>query len=210
MVQQLRLDFSDDITLRNRRYSDTEITENKIMKKISKQRFKYARRISNNLDEIRALVDECPTGGTLDLMSKAFDSPNIVLTYLEEIKRLYVATWAITPAGIDALKEIADNSRCEECVVLLDKAHSYKWIFTSGAYKILKGKVLFKFVTSHSKFQCLELSDGTKLTFLGSMNFSNNPRWENIQVSKDSDDFDFYSEFVKKSYGGGGDCRFLN
>lgn len=200
MQQELSLNFGE-ITFKDRKYSAEQRVENKMVSKIKKHRFKREYKMDNDIAVIKRLVNELDNDNQIDLISKAFDSPSIVLSYKEEIKRLYIATWAITPAGISALEEITNNGIIEECIVMLDMTHSYKWIFQSEAYKILKGKVKFKFMATHSKYICYELTDGTVINFIGSMNFSNNPRFENIQINKDICDFNFYTGFIKNTGG---------
>ncbi len=78
----------------------------------------------------------------------------------------------------------------------LDRTHSYKWIFSSGAYKCLQGKIDIRITAIHSKIIAMRLSDGEVLNFIGSPNLSNNPRWENIIVTKDPADFEFYRDFL--------------
>lgn len=199
MSREFSIDFGE-ITFSDKRLTEKQRVENKMVSKIEKHRYHYGRKISNDVEVIRELVHTLPDGATYDLISKAFDSPTIVLSFLPKIKRLFIATWAITPAGINALMEISNNGVIEECWVMLDMTHSYKWIFESEAYQILKGRVKFKFLATHAKFICYELTDGTVMNFIGSMNFSNNPRFENIQITKDRNDFDFYSGFILNTY----------
>lgn len=200
MNKEFSLDFGE-IAFKNQNLTSKQKIENKMVSKITKHRYKYRRKISNNIEEIREMVYNLKEGDSLDLISKAFDSPTLVLSFLSEIKKLFVATWAITPSGISALEEVSRNGIIEECYVMLDMTHSYKWLFTSDAYQILKGKVQFKFLATHAKFICYELKDGTVLNFIGSMNFSNNPRFENIQITKDKEDFKYYTGFIKNTLG---------
>ena len=53
-----------------------------------------------------------------------------------------------------------------------------------------------KFCANHSKFIVIETETGV-LNFVGSMNFSNNPRFENITIDKDINTFEFYRDFIK-------------
>ena len=199
MTKEFEIEFGE-ITFKDKNLTRQEIVTNKMVRKIEKHRYKYSRKMSDDMDEIHSLVRELPDGASMDLMSRAFDSPTLALAYKDQIRRLFVATWAITPAGISALEEISRNGVVEECWVMLDMTHSYKWIFTSEAYQILRGKVKFKFLATHAKFICFELMDGSVICFVGSMNFSNNPRYENIQITKDRNDFEFYSSFIRDTY----------
>ena len=135
-----------------------QVNENKLETKVRKQFFKYTRKIENDIRVIRELVSQVGPDEELMLMSREFDSPNVILAFREEIRRIYIATWAITPAGIAALQTLGQTT--EEVYVLLDKTHSYKWIFSSGAYKLLRGKVRFKFTANHSKFVAMEMIGG--------------------------------------------------
>lgn len=200
MGKEFSIDFGD-ITFQNKNYSVKQCVENKMVSKIKKHHFKHGRKITDDIEVIRKIVLGLEGDEQIDLISKAFDSPSLVLSFASEIKRLYIATWAITPAGISALEEIISNGVVEECYVMLDMTHSYKWIFQSEAYQILKGKVKFKFLATHSKYICYELVDGRVINFIGSMNFSNNPRYENIQINTDREDFEFYTGFIKNTGG---------
>jgi hypothetical protein len=197
---QLNFDFSG-ITFQDKKLSKQEKTENKMLKKIQKHNFKFKNKIENDCDVIRNLVSNIEPDEILNLISKEFDSPNIVLSFVKKIERLFIATWAITPAGINALVKITGNGIINECWMILDKTHSYKWIFQSEAYKILRGKVKVKFCTNHSKFICFQLSTGEYFNFVGSMNFSRNPRFENITVDRLKENFEFYSQFIKQVAG---------
>lgn len=193
---KLNFDFSG-VSMQDLNLTRKECVENKMIRKIEKHRFKRSRKTSDDIECIREIIECLNDAEQIDLLTKAFDSPNIVLSYVEQIERLYIATWAITPAGIAALEEISRNGIVKEVIVMLDRTHSYKWIFQSDAYKILKNKVRFKFTASHSKYICYQLADGRIFNFIGSMNFSNNPRYENISINKSDDDFRFYTDFIK-------------
>lgn len=192
---QLNFDFSG-VSMKDRVYSDQTKVENKMLMKVQKHNFKNSRRIVNDINAIQRVVGECREDEQILLISKCFNSPNIVNAFIPEIVNLYVATWAITPAGIDSLLNIVNNGHAKEIYLLLDKTHSYKWLFTSNAYNILKGKVKIKFCANHSKFICIETKNGF-LNFVGSMNFSNNPRFENITINRNKDDYIFYRDYVK-------------
>lgn len=191
----LNFDFGG-VSMKNRDYSEKQKVDNKLVKKLTKHNFKYSRKIENDIALIRGLVAEVGPGEELKLISKAFDSPNIVMSYIDEITELHISTWAITPAGINSLIEIASRPQVRECNLLLDRTHSYKWIFTSGAYENLKGKIRIKFAANHSKFIVFRTVTET-VNFIGSMNFSNNPRFENIDINKSEYDFTFYRDFIK-------------
>lgn len=192
---QLNFDFSG-VTMKDQIYSDQTKVENKIMTKVKKHNFKHSRKIENDIEQIHKIINDCKIDDEIMLISKSFSSPNIVNALIGEIVNLYIATWAITPAGIDSLLNIVNNGHAKEVFLLLDKTHSYKWIFTSNAYNILKGKVKIKFCANHSKFISIETKSGY-INFVGSMNFSNNPRFENITINRNKDDYIFYRDFIK-------------
>jgi len=192
---QLDFNFSG-VTFKNQTYSDKVKVEKKMLMKIQKHNFKKHKKIEDDISTIRDLVLNFAPDEEVVLISKRFDSPNIINALLPEIRNIYIATWAITPAGIDALLKLVETGRVKEAWLILDKTHSYKWIFTSNAYDILKGKVKIKFCANHSKFIVIETETGV-LNFVGSMNFSNNPRFENITIDKDINTFEFYRDFIK-------------
>ena len=192
---QLDFNFSG-VTFKNQTYSDKVKVEKKMLMKIQKHTFKRKHKIEDDISTIRDLVLNFAPDEEVVLISKRFDSPNIINALLPEIRNIYIATWAITPAGIDALLKLVETGRVKEAWLILDKTHSYKWIFTSNAYDILKGKVKIKFCANHSKFIVIETETGV-LNFVGSMNFSNNPRFENITIDKDINTFEFYRDFIK-------------
>ena len=86
--------------------------------------------------------------------------------------------------------------------VLLDTTHSYKWVFKSGAFSLLNNFVEFKFTENHTKFQLFEFRDGTYITIVGSMNLSNNPRWENMDITRDADVYNFYKSWMDEVMNG--------
>ena len=189
-------DFGE-ISFKNKELSKEVVVENKMVKKIKKHNWKHGSKIANDIEIIKSLVEEIGPDEELNLISKCFDSPNIVLAYVDQIKELFVSTWAITPAGINSFIQIIQNGNATNLNLLMDKTHSYKWIFTSGAYKIMKGNIKIKFGTNHSKFLCMKLHDGSVLNFIGSINFSNSPRYENITINRDHEDYNFYTDFLK-------------
>lgn len=192
----LGVDFTG-VTMESKLFSKEEVDQQIIFKKIRRDRYRKQNRVVEGIKIIKGLVEELPEGGDIEIISRSFDSPTIVLAFLDQITELFIATWAITPAGIAVLEEIANEGIIKECIMILDKTHSYKWLFKSDAYKILKGKVRFRFCANHSKFICFKLKDGRCLNFVGSMNFTNNPRLENIRIHDNAADFEFYKNFVK-------------
>jgi len=172
-----------------------QVSENKLETKVRKQFFRYTRKIEADIETITAMIQNLGHDEELLVMSCAFDSPSVVLGYRDRIRRIYVGTWAITPAGIAALQTLGETAA--DIYVLLDKTHSYKWIFQSGAYKLLQGKVHFKFTANHSKFMAIDLGDGEFLNVTGSMNLSNNPRWENMRINRSQEEFEFLKNFVE-------------
>lgn len=191
----IEFDFGG-VTFKDQKLPDNVKVENKMVKKLNKHNWKRSTKISNDIETILELIRELDENESINLISKKFDSPNIILALLNRIKKIYIATWAITPAGINSLVELVNADIAEEAYLLLDKSHSYKWIFTSNAYNILKGKIKIRFCANHSKFICIEHETGY-LNFVGSMNFSNNPRFENITIDKHQETFEFYRDFVK-------------
>lgn len=191
---QISMDFSG-VSMKNKSLTQDEKTENKMIKMLRKNSYKHSLKIENNIETIKQLVNEIDENTILKIISKAFDSPNIINALAPQIKEIYISTWAITPAGIGALVNMIQSYQIEKAFLLLDLTHSYKWIFTSGAYKILKGKVNIHFAGNHSKFVCIKTETGY-INFIGSMNLSNNPRFENIEINKLKDDFEFYSSFI--------------
>ena len=84
-----------------------------------------------------------------------------------------------------------------ENTVILDKKHSYKWTFESGAYKVL-ANVNFIFTENHSKFIIFDIKNDLPINFIGSFNLSNNPRYENIEINRNINEYEFYRDFVIK------------
>lgn len=191
----LEFNFSG-ISMQNKIFTESEIDQNIMYKKIRKQRYRNSNKVVNNITTIKGLISKLPEFGEIEIISKVIDSPNIILAFENEIEELYIATWAVTPAGISALETLCSNGIMKKCVVLLDKTHSYKWIFTSSAYSVLKGKVKFRFCASHCKFICLKTKNENYYNFIGSMNFTNNPRFENMRIDNSQENFEFYKDFI--------------
>lgn len=177
--------------------TDKQKVEKKIYKRIVRNRKKNHRKMDADFELIEELMDELQPGESLQVISREFDSPNVINLFREQIEELYISTWALTTAGLAALEEICSRDHVKEAMILIDTTHSYKWVFTSGAYEILRGKITIKFADNHSKIICMRMVDGSVLTITGSMNMSRNPRWENALISKDPEDFAFYSEFLR-------------
>lgn len=190
--------FCDKVDFGNLPLSENEKNKNKIFLKKRKYLFRRSLKIDEDCAKIKNLVEDIAEDEELLILSNSFDSPNIIIAYKDDIEELFIGTWAITPVGITAISEM---SHLKTGVVLMDKTHSYKWIFASGAYEFLAGKVQFKFTANHSKFLAMKMMDGSYLNFIGSMNLSNNPRYENITINKRQEDFEFLSDFVQNVKG---------
>ena len=165
---------------------------------ISKKKPKYILKSTNDLKYIKELVTELENGEQIHLMSSAFDSPSIIyaLDKLKGIKELIASTWAVTDRG---LQVVGDLSKKTKIFLLLDKTYSYKWVFASGAIDYL-GNINLKFTGNHSKIILIKTNNAECYTFAGSMNLSNNPRIENITITKDKEIFDFYEGEIKREF----------
>lgn len=170
--------------------------ESKIYSKLTKHRARYAQKIEDDIALIKEWVEKIGPDEQLQIVSNVIDCPNILEAYLPHITEAYIATWSITPAGVSAIEQLANSPILENAILLIDKTHSYKWIFASGAYEIFKKKIKIKCAANHTKFIVVKLSDGTCLNFVGSMIMSNNPRYENMAITKSVEDFEFYKSFM--------------
>jgi hypothetical protein len=171
-----------------------ELKKSRFSLKIEKTRFKLAPKAVLDYLEIEKIVAELDFDSVTALFSNQFDSPNIINYFLQkgEIEEMFLGTWAITNSGISCLNEAIKKNPNLKVKVVMDKLHSAKWVFASGAIDILKGKVEFIFCENHAKFICLKTNDAY-YSFVGSMNLSNNPRWENIFVEKSESENGLYS-----------------
>ena len=170
--------------------------ESKIYAKLTKHRARYAQKIEDDVAIIKQWVEQIGPDEQLQIVSNVIDCPNILEAYLPRITQAYIATWSITPAGVSAIEQLANSPILENAILLIDKTHSYKWIFASGAYEIFKRKIKIKCAANHTKFIVVKLDDGSCLNFVGSMNMSNNPRYENMAITKSVEDFEFYKSFL--------------
>lgn len=185
-----------EFSFQNQQLTKEQKTERKIYKRIAKNNYKRRLKIEANKELVEQLVADIGDDETLYLISDSIDSPNIINTYVDRIEEIYISTWSVTPAGIACLENLASNGCFKYALLTLDRTHSYKWLFSSGAYKCLQGKIEIRITAIHSKFIVLKFSDGSVLNFVGSMNLSNNPRWENLMITKDPADFEFYRDFL--------------
>jgi len=179
----------------------------KLTMKLVKKNAVYVPKMKADVSTIKDLIDIVKDGeNTLKLISNKFDSPNIISTVQKyfKIKEVFVSTWAVTPIGIQKLKDL--NDKGIHCTVLLDKTHSYKWMFESGATKILTDTD-FCFTENHSKFILFDLEESLPLNFIGSFNLSNNPRYENIEINRIPQEFEFYRDFVLNVKNGNNDFQ---
>lgn len=188
-----------EFSMDNLQLEETVVNERILNKKIMKNAYKYSWKIENNLRIIGDLISELGADEELVLMSRAFDSPSIILKYADQIDEIYIGTWAITPSGIQALKEISEKA--SKVWVLLDATHSKKWLFASGAINIMQQRVNFKFTQNHSKFMAIKFKDSGCLNVVGSMNLSNNPRWENMRISRSAQLYEFLKDFMMQVEG---------
>lgn len=166
--------------------------------KLKKTKLKYFANALASYDEIQRLIDTVEPDEDIMMFSEDFDAPNFVnyINLKYKILEINVATWAITNSGIACLHECVQDGKSPIINCVLDLTHSYKWVFTSGAWEVLKDKVNFYFAHNHSKFISIKTECGY-FTFIGSMNLSNNPRWENIQFSRGEDAFNFCAKFIE-------------
>lgn len=162
-----------------------------------KKRPQYILKATNDMKYITQLIDLLKENEQIHLMSNAFDSPSILyaINSKEKIQEVICSTWAITDRGLQVFQELGEKV---PVYLLLDKTYSYKWVFESGANLLLKN-VNFKFTENHSKAILIKTSENF-YTFVGSMNLSNNPRIENIMISKDKEIFEFYERFIKQEF----------
>lgn len=187
---------SFNFSFQNQPLTKQQKGERKIHKRIAKNNRKHHHKIEGNKELIVELTQNLRADESLHIISDSIDSPNIVNAFIDRINEIYISTWSITPAGIACLENLASNGCSKIALLTLDRTHSYKWIFSSGAYKCLQGKIEIRITAIHSKFIVIKMVDGGVLNFIGSMNLSNNPRWENIIITKDPADFEFYSGFL--------------
>ena len=172
--------------------------ESKIYSKLSKYRARHREKIADDVELIKQWVEQIGPDEQLQIVSNVIDCPNILEAYLPQITQAYIATWSITPAGVSAIESLANSPILEDAVLLIDKTHTYKWIFASGAYEVFKKKIRIKCCANHTKFIVVKLQNGECLNFVGSMNMSNNPRYENMTITKNTDDFEFYKSFINE------------
>ncbi len=169
--------------------------QTKLIKKLLIREHKTKRRVAQDVEVIKEILKNLKNGETVKILSNNFDSPSIIHSMdFNNLKKVYISTWAITESGILAIKKLSDSDIPVN--VLLDTTHSYKWIFSSGAYNLLNKLVDFKFTENHSKFQLFEFKDGRVISIVGSMNISNNPRWENLEISTSRRNFEFYKTWM--------------
>ena len=190
-----------DMKKRFKRQSTTSASHKQnYLVRLLKKRAGYKLKTRKDIPIINELLSSIGAGEETKIITNKFDSPSILFAIDEKFgcKNIYVSTWAITDRGIDALKQMSDKGI--PCFVLLDVTHSYKWVFKSGAFEILKDNVFFKFAENHSKMILVETKCGKKISFSGSMNLSNNPRFENIDISFDEEIFDFYKDFILEEF----------
>lgn len=179
-----------------------------IMQKILVKDVAWKPKQSRDKKGILELINEIPLGCRMKIVSNLFDSPNIIsaINSKYEIKEAFVSSWAVTPIGIARLKSLTDKG--VKITLLLDKTHSYKWLFSSGAYKVLKNASVV-FSENHSKFILFDLGENiAPINFIGSFNLSNNPRYENIEINRSFEEYKFYSNFVKSVEDGSNESQY--
>lgn len=164
---------------------------------LQKKRPKYILKATNDMKYITELINLLDENEEIHLMSNAFDSPSIIYTLnkKEKIEEIICSTWAMTDRGLQVFQELAEDA---SVYLLLDKTYSYKWVFQSGASDLLTN-VKMKFTENHSKVTLIRTKNYF-YTFVGSMNLSNNPRIENIVISRNPEIYNFYERFIKQEF----------
>lgn len=197
MENQLEL-FKDKIAEKKKSYLSKLISKKqKFEYNLQKKRPKYIMKATNDMPYITELINNLETSEEIHLMSNAFDSPSIIyaVNKKEKIQEVICSTWAITDRGLQVFQEL---SKSANVYLLLDKTYSYKWVFESGAVLLLEN-VKMKFTENHSKVILIK-TDQNYYTFVGSMNLSNNPRIENIMITKNKELYEFYGRFIKQEF----------
>jgi len=169
--------------------------QQKIVHKLLVKNPKWIPKENKDKKGIIELINLVDANYSLKIISNKFDSPNIISTVDDnfDIKEIFISSWAITDIGIQRIKTLSDKGI--KITMILDKTHSYKWTFESGAYKVLKN-VNFIFTENHSKFIIFDINNDIPICFIGSFNLSNNPRYENIEINRSVEEFNFYKDFV--------------
>ena len=188
-------DIMDKIQLKKKKALKVLNPQQIIVNKILVKNVKWKPKENKDNKTIIELIKSVPEDCSLKMISNSFDSPNIISTVLNNynILECYISTWAITDIGISRLKMMSDLGI--KIIILLDQTHSYKWTFESGAYKVLEN-VQFVFTANHSKFMVFKIENENPINFIGSFNMSNNPRYENIEINRNIQEFNFYKDFI--------------
>lgn len=171
--------------------------QSKVIMKLQKKVVKYQRKAIYDFEEVTEILKTLQPGYEFKIMSNKIDSPNILKAVIDnyEVEKIYISTWAITDIAFTRIKELCDIGI--KFTVMLDIIHSYKWLHKSGALDLVKENVEFIFTENHSKFQLFQMKNGDVLNFVGSFNFTNNPRYENMTISRCKEDFNFYKSFME-------------
>jgi len=179
---------------------NSQTRASKFYTKMVKNEIKYKSKTIKDIEFLKQTISEIKENDNIYLFSNLFDAPNIVMYFLKyhKIDEIFVSTWAITDKGLETLKQLNDANI--KVRLLLDATYSYKWVFTSGAIDYLKN-VEFKFTANHSKM-ILVKTDSLYITVLGSMNFTNNPRFENVNIIENKDIYTFFSNELNLFFDG--------
>lgn len=172
--------------------------QNKVIMKLQKKVVKYQRKAIYDFEEITEILKQLEPGYEIKIVSNKIDSPNILKAVVENypVKKIYISTWAITDIAFTRIKELCDQG--VQFKIMLDIIHSYKWLHKSGALDLVKENCEFIFTENHSKFQLFELENSQVINFVGSFNFTNNPRYENMTISTCIEDFNFYKTCLEE------------
>lgn len=191
-------EYKEEFKTKRNAYLSKHISKkNKFKYNLLKKKPKYLLKSVNDLPYINELISKLEDNTQIHLISNAFDSPSIIfaINKREQIKNVYVSTWAVTDRGLSMLSDLGKDVKS---YLLLDKTYSYKWVFESGAIGLL-GQTKLKFTENHSKMILIE-TENNKYSFVGSMNLTNNPRLENIMITKDAELFEFYRNFILNEF----------
>jgi len=168
--------------------------EMKLTYRMKRNDYKFRGKIMRDMEEIRAVISDMSDTDSVMMITNAFDLPNILRAYVDEMESLYMCTFSIGATGLAAIKEAVSSGVHVLC--LLDDLFLHKNYFALGGVEVLGDNVKFKFAKTHAKFVAFSLRGGGCICVTGSANMTKNPRIEVIHISRSRDEFEFLRKVI--------------
>lgn len=166
-------------------------------------------RVSKRDDNFKTIITEL--GGFPDknqyfaIKTNGTSDCGSIFTYAlntwDSIEEMYLATWTISKANIERLKNALDSGKLKSLVLVfsstLKPANPALYASLMSGLKN-RSNVKLKEINSHAKTFSISDKNGNFITVSGSANWSENPRIENFLILNDKNLFNHHKEWMSE------------